>query len=228
MHAAICDDELRDLTEIKLLVQQYDISHQIQLDCFESAIDLYHAAQTVAYDFVILDIEMPAPNGYEVAKQLKKIKPDVLIVFATNSIAYTIKGYGVAFRYLLKPLTYQDMHTVLNAIIDEVNANRFLFSAEGTNYALPLKEIFYFEVYRHHTTLHTENDEFRIRTSMKDITEQLPLGRFASPHVSFLVNLEYVRSISANEIVLCNGHTIPISRRKQKTFEHMLEQYIGR
>ena len=114
MHAAICDDELRDLTEIKLLIQQYDISHQIQLDCFESAIDLYRAAQTTAYDFVILDIEMPSPNGYEIAKQLKTIKPNTLIVFATNSTAYTTKGYGIAFRYLLKPLTYQDMQQYIN------------------------------------------------------------------------------------------------------------------
>lgn len=155
MRIAICDDEHEDMLAVLDVVKQYDSVGQHELFCYSKAVDLYQNNAAQAFDIVILDIEMDAPNGYEIATLLRKESSSPLVIFVTNSMAYTIRGYGVAFRYLTKPLSMDAFTEAMDAAIREVTANRFSFSSDGNTLALQMEVIFYFEVYGHFTTVHT-------------------------------------------------------------------------
>ena len=228
MRIAICDDEYEDIQAVLDVVKQYDSSGQHELFCYSKAVDLYQNNSVRAFDIVILDIEMEAPNGYEIAKQLRKESSSPLVIFVTNSMAYTIRGYGVAFRYLTKPLSLDTFSEAMDAAVREVTANRFSFSSDGNTLALQVEEILYFEVYGHFTTVHTYDNQYTIRMTLKDIMAQLPTGYFAAPHQSYIVNLAHIRTATVSEIRLVNGASIPISRRRQRDFEHQFHQYLGR
>lgn len=47
---------------------------------------------------------MELTSGFEAAELLMSKKQKPLIVFVTKSTAYTVRGYDVAFHYLVKPI----------------------------------------------------------------------------------------------------------------------------
>lgn len=97
MHIAICDDEAVDLEALEAALKRYDVYGQFVISKYMRAGELYADAAGASFDLVILDIEMQAPNGYEIAKKLLEHNPKPLIIFLTNTMAYAIRGYGVAF-----------------------------------------------------------------------------------------------------------------------------------
>lgn len=228
MRVAICDDEERERSELCKMLKEYDRLGEIEISLFSSAAELYQATAQTTFSIVLLDIEMKAPNGYEIAQQLQKSADAPLIVFVTKSMEYTIRGYGVAFRYLVKPIRQEDLSHALDAAISEVREKHLFFHADGVSHVISIQDIYFFEVFLHNTTLHLADRSLSFRMPLKDILAQLPKRFFAMPHQSYIVNFQHIRSASTEEICMTNGARIPISRRKQTEFEARFLQYLGR
>lgn len=228
MRVAICDDEKNDLLSLESALKSYDRTSRLSISCFASAYELYKSFEKAPFDIVILDIEMPSPNGYEIAQRLCTQKRKPLIIFLTNSMSYTIRGYGVAFRYLTKPIVQPLLASAMDSAIREISANRFIFSIEGVSHYLTMEEIYFFEVFNHHMVLHTIDCEYAFRATLKDILKQLPPGFFGLPHQSYIVNFAHIKTSTSKEIHLTNGVTVPISRRKFRDFEEQFNLYLGR
>lgn len=228
MRVAICDDEAKDLNSLRAAIGQYDSTESLVVESFTKAADLYAANSKKPFDIAILDIEMNAPNGYEIASILVEQETAPIIIFLTNSTAYTIRGYGIAFRYLTKPIIQTQLNKALNAAISEAKANRFIFTADGISHVVRMNDIYYFEVFNHHTVLHTMDREYTFRATLKEITKDLPRGYFGSPHQSYLINFVHIKTVMAKELHLTNGAVVPVSRRRQQEFEDQLHAYLGR
>ena len=228
MRIAICDDDKKDLLVLREAVNAFDISGAVEVCDFSSAASLYEAGSKKMFDIAILDIEMPPSNGYDIAKKLIEITPAPIIIFLTNSMAYTLRGYGIAFRYLTKPIDQSQLNNALSAAMKEASAKRFVFSLDGSSYVVRMDEIYYFEVFNHHTILHTMDQAYTFRATLKEIMLDLPPGYFGSPHQSYIVNFSHVKTAMAKEIHLTNGVIIPISRRKQQEFDNQLRMYLRR
>lgn len=228
MRIAICDDDYRDLHMLHTAIEQYDTIHNLEIASFTKAVDLFTANARTAFDIAILDIEMTSPNGYEIAQKLIEQDNAPIIIFLTNSTAYSIRGYGVAFRYLTKPIDQTQLRKALDAAICEVKANRFVFTTDGISHVIRMNDIYYFEVFNHYAVLHTMDKEYTFRATLKEISIDLPSGYFGSPHQSYLVNFVHVKTAMSKELHLTNGAVVPISRRRQQEFEDQLHAYLGR
>lgn len=225
MKIAICDDEPQALAHLAALLAEYDPG--IQVDAFSAAADLHRSAQTVTYDAVLLDIEMESPNGYEIALRLAREEPHPIILFVTNSASYAVQGYGLALRYLLKPLTIETLSDAMDAVRQELRCSRLTVTLEGISHVFNVHDIVYAEVINHHVTLHTTAGSFSFRATLKDLTGQLPGRWFCAPHQSYVVNLLHVRTVSAQEVILTDGTRIPISRRRQREFLQGFHRFLG-
>lgn len=228
MRIAICDDDPTDLQAVHTALTQYDTDRNLNISSFCKASDLFAANEKTPFDIAVLDIEMSAPNGYEIAQKLVAQDSSPIIIFLTNSTAYAIRGYGIAFRYLTKPIAQVALSKALDAAICEVKANSFVFTADGNSHIVRMKDIFYFEVFNHHTILHTKDQEFTFRATLKEIMADLPIGYFGSPHQSYLVNFMHVQTAMTGELRLTSGAIVPVSRRRQQEFEDQLHSYLGR
>ena len=223
MKLALCDDNARDLRRMEELAAQYDPN--IELFSFSSAQALYESGRD--FDAVLLDIEMDGPNGYEIALRMAQDESHPVIIFATNSAAYAVRGYGLALRYLLKPLQMDAISEALDAVKQELRSNRLTVTLEGISHVFRVPDIRYAEVQRHRIMLYTEDGCLSFRGALKDLVSQLPGRWFAAPHQSYVVNLLYVRSASKTELVLTDGTRIPISRRRQQEFLHHFHRFLG-
>lgn len=112
MKIAICDDETTECNRLYSYCKQYNQKFDVTL--FFSASDLYNAFQTNFFDLILLDIEMQRPNGYEIAEKLMNSDPKPIIIFITKTLNYAVRGYGIAFKYLPKPISYGNLQTSCN------------------------------------------------------------------------------------------------------------------
>lgn len=223
MRIAVCDDEQRDLDQLCRMLVRYDAAFSPMR--FSAASALLACADR--FDVVFLDIEMQAPNGYEAAQELIGRTPHPLIVFVTHTSAYAVQGYGIAFRYLMKPVTADALATVVKAVEAEIRANSITFLIDGTEHVFDVREILYIEVQNHTAILHLPDGTYSFRAALKDLTAQLPERYFCRPQQSYLVNMQHIRSLDALSIVMVNGDRIPVSRRKRQDFQHRFHSYLG-
>lgn len=105
MKLALCDDDAADLELLAGYCRQYDPA--LPIHCFSSAAALLERDAQDPFDIVFLDIEMAHPNGYEAAVELSRRECPPAVIFTTQSFSYAVRGYGLALRYLPKPITYE-------------------------------------------------------------------------------------------------------------------------
>lgn len=72
-----------------------------------------------------MDIQMPHMNGMEVARKLRALDANVLLIFVTSLAQYAIQGYEVrAFDYVLKPLSYPDFMMKMSRVEHQMHRMR--------------------------------------------------------------------------------------------------------
>lgn len=108
------DRKLRRLVELELQHAGYDVVS------YESGIDAVEEFKNENPDLVILDIMLPDTDGYEVAKQIRKLSPDVLILMLTALGMKKDKLTGFesgADDYLTKPFDNEELLARIKALL---------------------------------------------------------------------------------------------------------------
>lgn len=224
MRIAICDDEAEELRQIQSMLQQYDIT--LQADIFYSAADLLQAFENSFYDLVLLDIEMPEPTGYQAAELLSQRTDPPLVIFTTKNTGFAVSGYGLAFRYLVKPIQFEPFCSAMDAARHAISPAKLCISQDGQTIILAAKDISYIESFQFIAIIHSKNKTYHTRMSLKQAEQETASADFYRVHNSYLVNLQYVSRISLDSAVLITGKEIPISRARKKGFQDALQKYL--
>lgn len=225
MKIAICDDEQTDRTRLLEYCRRYNAKLDVTLVVSGAA--LLAAFENVFFDIVLLDIEMEKPNGFETALELRSRAKKPIIIFTTQNLNYAVRGYGVALRYLPKPISYEAFSPVLKLAINQVIPPKVTLTHADGQLILTVSEVLFYEVFGHKVLIHIEGKPtLKIRSTMSDISAQLQKSYFVQTHKSFCVNLNYVDRIEQNDIVLTNGERIPLSRRKKDLFSQQLTEHL--
>lgn len=97
LNIAICDDDTNDIAIMKKNILQYTIEtdNNLVVSSYFSASDLLSDYKNHLYQIVLLDIEMPDINGMELARQLRDMDDDLLIVFTTSYPEYMHESFEV-------------------------------------------------------------------------------------------------------------------------------------
>ena len=227
IHIAICDDENMDLVQTLDLLKEYDKGERLHISAFFSAGELLSSSPDTI-DIVLLDIEMEPPSGLEAAKQLMTLAEPPVIIFITKNGAYAPKGYGLAIRYVQKPIDKTEFYEALDTAICEATAHRMTFKTGDTTYTVRLSELLYIEILGHYATVHSTVGEYRFRSTLQEIASNLPKLYFASHHKSYIVNLEKIQSATSYALYLCDGTRIPISRGRASEFNKAFYRFLGR
>jgi two-component SAPR family response regulator len=109
------DDELPALRRVGKLLQTFD---EVQVSgLFDSAQAFLEHVLTDSepIDLVLLDMEMPAIHGLEMARRLRAFRPEIHIAFLTAYEEFARDAFEVeALDYLLKPVTEEDLKRTLD------------------------------------------------------------------------------------------------------------------
>ncbi len=224
-HIAVCDDETEQRTYLIQLVREWFLqqpSLYADVKGFPSAeAFLFEYEENKDWQLLVLDIEMKQMSGMSLAKKLRSEGNSVPIVFVTGYDDYMEEGYDVeALHYLMKPLSVERFHLVLNRALLTKEEPRHIFETAEGDILLSNSSIWYAEAEGHYCTLYTKDKSYRLRCSISALEKQLEGAGFEKPHRSYLVNLRHVILIKPQEVILDDERSIPLSRNVHRQF-HM-------
>lgn len=108
MRAVLIDDELYSLQYLSKICSQ--IPHlQVQKTFLNAGEALKYLSQNEV-DLILTDIEMPGLNGMEAVKELRKLQPNVGVIFVTGYEQYAFEAFQVqAVGYITKPCSEDEL-----------------------------------------------------------------------------------------------------------------------
>lgn len=216
---AICDDELGEITYLTELVKNWasQTENTITLTTFSSAeAFLFHYSEEKDFDILLLDIEMKAMNGVELAKHLRKENCRAEIIFITSHFEFYGEGYEVdALHYLIKPVSKDKLFSVLGKASEKraVSPPSIVITCEGETLRLEESEILYVEAFLHYIVIHTNDCEYKIKESLTAFAEKLSKD-FYRIHRSYLVSLKHITRISRTTVTVARSIELPLARGK--------------
>ena len=229
----LLEDETAEAERLTGFLSRYQTEHpefSYVLETYDRGVALLDAYRRDA-DLIFLDIRLPDMTGMEVARRIRAVDENVMLIFVTNLTQYAIEGYSVAaFDYILKPLHYASFSAKLQRAARMLSSRECalildLRTREGTR-RVAADSVTYVEVAAHDLLFHTGGEAIRQWGTLSSYEAMLSGAHFARPSASFLVNLKYVRGVRKDE-VLVDGDYLPISRSKRRDFLAALAQYKG-
>ncbi|WP_181899190.1 LytR/AlgR family response regulator transcription factor [Lachnotalea glycerini] len=233
VNVAICDDNEIFCNQIKEFIERFNKENNTncEVSTFNSGFDLL-GQYTAEYKIIILDIEMKGMNGIETALEIRKKNQKVIIWFLTVSKDYMLEGYKAeAFRYLIKPLSYDDFAKEFDESIrwvDEKYVRPIIVEYKNETYHLETNDILFIEVFGHKLIYHLLNEKITTIDTLKNIEIELCKLNFVRIHRSYLINLKKVKTFNRNEVVMKNNERIPISKYKEKDFKEAYTHLWGK
>ncbi|SHI51902.1 Tetratricopeptide repeat-containing protein [Mesonia phycicola] len=101
----------------KMVIEKYLSPYNIQLDMIEDGLEAYNTLLTTKYDLLLLDINIPSMNGYEITKKLREKGITIPIVAVTASELSEIqeKAYSLGVdEIIIKPFQKQKLIYILS------------------------------------------------------------------------------------------------------------------
>lgn len=230
LQIAICDDEPAWIASATQVLTQYSMQQEldVRLTTYGSVEELL--ARSTPCDILFLDILLGTQNGIDVAKALREKMDLVTIIFLTSSADFAMDGYTVgAFRYLLKPLTVDRLHPVIMAYCaaQQQHQKRLLLTCEGEKRLIQTSEILYVMSSLRQLQIVSLQERLSVRDTLQHLFSQLDAHAFAYCNKSCIVHLKHVVSLQKEQVMLCDGQTLPISRRYKQGFVDRLTQYLN-
>lgn len=228
----IVEDEIEQQKETTKFLNQFskDTGECIfNITCYSSSLEFLETYHNDA-ELIFLDIRMPGINGMDVAKEIRKKDSLVTIVFITSLAQYAINGYEVqAEDYILKPIKYSEFKMKLFKIIRNVSSKdgKYMTIILSSGIVkLPYSNIVYLETSFHNVLIH-DNDGVvhKKRVAMKEIEEELDDPSFLRINSSFLVNMDYCKSIDHDTMNLFDGTSLKISRPRIAEVTKVFSKY---
>jgi len=217
MRIAVIDDQPADRDYIAALVSRWakDRDTAVTAVPFPSAeAFLFDYSEDKNFDILLLDIEMGAINGVELAKTVRAENDAVQMVFITGFPDFIAEGYEVsALHYLMKPVDRDKLFSVLDRAAANLGKaeRRLRVTFERRTDYVPFSKILYLEAQKQYVRIVTEGEEYRMKASLAETAAQLDEFFFPCQR-SFIVNLRHVARILPDRVVLKNGTEVPISR----------------
>ncbi len=246
----ILDDEPKNVQLLKKMLATH--CPQVQVLATESnAAKGLVLIRELQPQLLLLDIEMPHINGFEMLKQLEPVNFEV--VFVTAYSHYAIEAFEHhAIGYLTKPINTEKLIAVVQAASERVEQKSFsknLFTLiESSAKPAPVQkiplsttnglvfvkiaDIMYCESSGNYTSFYL-NDGKKIMVSRQlgEYEKLLPETEFTRVHDKYIINLSYIKEYlkgSGGDVVLENGKELPVASRRKEDFLSRFEKWIKR
>lgn len=222
---ALCDDEIACRRQLVSFLQEYEAGSALSFTytTFRSGLELMAALEDGAhFDAYCLDIVMPGMDGIELGREIRKKDTFVPILYLTSSPEFALDSYAVkAADYLLKPLVKERFFEALDTLLEHVKCEEedfFTIKENTCIHKVLLSNLVYAEAMGRKVIYHLVSG--RILESSCRFSETcdtlLSFPCFIKPHRSYVVNMNYIKSIEQSEILLLLPDCIPIAQGHAK------------
>lgn len=189
--------------------------------CHRNAIEAKNSQCDKIADLIILDVEMPFVNGFDLLESFKE-KPPIIMVSGIADHACRAFEYNVT-DYLLKPIETDRFDMAIRRVlrntmndIDKSDEHIFVRS-NFRKVRVDYKDIMWIEALGDYIKLITAKKSILVLTSMKAFEQRLPEDQFLRIHKSYIINLKRIEKFNNTVVEVC-GKQMPLSRKRKAKF----------
>jgi two-component system LytT family response regulator len=209
-----------------------------------TGLEAVKAAAELKPELVLLDIEMPKLDGFEV---LELLDPKVAVVFVTAYDSHALRAFEVhAVDYVLKPYRAERLREALSRARARVGerpdaallartarppgqyAHRVVVKDGAHIQVVPVERLDYAQAQDDYVALRTEGKTLLKTQTLGALEASLDPSLFVRVHRSFLVRLERIRALEPygkndHVAILSDGTRVPVSREGYARLRELLE-----
>lgn len=219
----VCDDDPRFLEflreRVSTVLQQLEVKAKVNAFSYmEQISDQMLSGCDIA--FLDIDYNDRSYTGMDIARKLRKLRKDAVIIFVTNFIEYAPEGYEVqAFRYILKRNIHKELSGYITQAVAQLSSARETVKIQlsGEYIDLPIEDVLYMEVVQHNVTVRVKKGgqvkSYEIYSSLSEMEDQLKERGFLRIHKSYLVNMRHLAKFQSKLAVLDDGTELRVGER---------------
>ena len=233
MRIIIVDDE----PLARSVLREYaaaDPTLEVVADC-ANGFEAVKAVAELKPDLVLLDVQMPKLDGFEVLELLGREQP---VIFVTAYDQYALRAFEVhAVDYLLKPFSAERFQEALTRAGERIRAKAALpvedivrdarpktgytervLIRDGANvHVLPVDKIDYVEAQDDYVAFKSEGKQLLKDQTLGSVETTLDPARFVRIHRSFILNIDRIAKVElyakdSRMAILRDGTRLPVSR----------------
>lgn len=219
---ALCDDNKEDMLQLhQKIIEWYRENSKNQSVSITEYSDSVYLSSVIdagdSHDVFFLDVEMPKVDGFQLADKIRNKLPAAIIVFLTSHSELAPDGYKFrALRYVSKLVLSQKLPEALEVVQKEFSAleSGYLVVPHYTDaLRIPYNEILYVQHILRSSQIYTlRQGVIKDNRGLKTIYSVIGDKRFIYIDRSTFVNIDFIRELKGNEIILRTGESLAISR----------------
>jgi DNA-binding LytR/AlgR family response regulator len=245
MRTLIVDDEPPARDRLKRLLS--DVGGVELIGEAEDGAQAVEMIESLQPDLVLLDIQMPALDGFAI---LEALEDPPLVVFVTAYDEYAIRAFEVnALDYLLKPFSRERLKNALRRAQESLAEEQGFAArlepllaslAEQGRYltrlavrdwdrirVLDVDEVDWIGVEQERVLVHVGEQAYPIRRTLTELETRLDPTRFFRTHRSAIVNLDRVAEVipwfkGSHKLRLTSGVDVDLSRARARALREIL------
>ena len=230
----IVDDEepARDL----LVNYAQKIEELDMVGVYSNALDAKRKINTETIDILLTDIQMDDLTGIDLVKTLKH--PPVTI-FTTAYSEYALEGFELDIAdYLVKPISFQRFCKAIDKVIELIQfkkntknppqkATENIVEKKVTDYffvktnrkmvKVEYNNILFVESYGEYVKIYTQDDVILALQTTTFMERLLPADHFIRIHRSHIVNINRIKEIAGNTVII-DEYRLTVSKRMKEAF----------
>jgi two-component system LytT family response regulator len=233
LRLAIVDDE--DLARAVVREHLASIAGvEVVAEC-ANGFEAVKAVSELRPDLLILDVQMPKLNGFEV---LELVGRDVAVVFVTAYDQYALRAFEVhAVDYLLKPFSAERLAAAIDRVRERLgrgergpsedlaaaarpadeHTRRILVRDGPRVHVIPVEKLDSAQAQDDYISLRCDGKDFLKEQTLAQLETALDPAKFVRIHRSFVLNIERLVRVDVDErgnriAILLDGRRLPVSR----------------
>ena len=213
--------------------------------------DAVRSIRELKPDIVLLDVQMPELDGFDVISEIGAQNMPV-VIFATAFDEYAIDAFEVgAVDYLLKPVDEERFNRTLDRAVQRVRQaggdttvaqigallrrmsslsvsnGRFAVKVHGKILFLDPAEIYWIQARDDIARVHLADSAYDVREPLSHLEARLPGSSFLRVHRSVIVNTSHIRAAEPFDqgdqmLILRNGKRLTTGRSYRKVVQEFL------
>lgn len=190
-------------------------------------------------DLLLIDIHLHGEkDGIELANQVKKVKDIPFIYLTSQADAATVERakHSNPAAYLLKPYNERELQISIDLAISNYSTgktsvgpderlndaeeiysmkDRIFIKKNNRFVKVRFEDIMWAESQSNYTEIHTAKESYMLALTLGIVEKRLKMPFFVRVHRSFLVNVNWVDSISGNTLYIGNK-MLPVSKNNRE------------
>ncbi len=230
----IVEDSRLARNEIKELLQQHS-----ELELVGEAANVddgFELINKTKPDLLLLDINMPEKDGFELLEMLDEVP---ITVFTTAFDEYAIKSFEYnALDYLLKPINDKRFAQAIDKVKEKLDGvsdvvtssqrlteNSQIFIKDGEKcWLVKIGDISLIEIVGNYSRVYFQDQKPMLYKSLNQVEEKLPIENFFRVNRQQMINMNHIKEVipwfsGKLKLKMNNEEEVEVSRRQSYIFK---------